>query len=421
MDPAKFAPALRVLTACLHLLVACLLMLAALRAVLDTSPYVTGIVAAVVLTAAVYTGGAVLSTFRHSTLAAAAWLAVLSACWLVLLALAADGAWLAFPLFFLQLHLLPRRIRMVVVAATTLATILGFAWHQHTLTVGTVVGPALGAAVAVATVLGYEALHRESEQRRSLIEDLVATRAELAAAERHAGTLGERERLAREIHDTLAQGLSSIVLLLRAADRAMPRDAAVAAAREHIDRATTTAGANLAEARRFVRALTQPDLEHGSLAAALHRLCESGSSGATMTFRRTGTPVELPTPVEVALLRIAQSAVSNVERHAVADRVEVTLSYFDGAVAVDVVDDGRGFEPDRALSDGTASDRAVSGSAVSGSVEAAGAASEGGFGVSAMRTRAAELGGTMSVESAPGKGCAVAVTFPLERECRGDS
>src|SRR5699024_1159756 len=109
-------------------------------------------------------------------------------CWLVLLALTPDGVWLAFPLFFLQLHLLPLRAGLLAVAATTAAAIAGFGWHQHVLTLSMVVGPVLGAAVAVATVLGYQVLYRESDARRRLIVELTGARAELAAAEREAGT-----------------------------------------------------------------------------------------------------------------------------------------------------------------------------------------------------------------------------------------
>lgn len=142
----------------------------------------------------------------------------------------------------------------------------------------------------MATVLGYQALYRESERRRELIEELITTRAELAAAERGAGILAERERLAREIHDTLAQGLSSIQLLLRAAERSLP---AGAPALEHIGRAREAAQENLAEARRFVRALTPPDLEHGSLAAALERLC-SAAPGPRVRFSLSGAPGSCP-------------------------------------------------------------------------------------------------------------------------------
>lgn len=143
--------------------------------------------------------------------------------------------------------------------------------------------------------------------------ELVATRAELAEAERTAGTLAERERLAREIHDTLAQGLSSIQLLLRAAERTLPGDAPATA---HVRAAREAAQANLAEARSFVRALTPPDLEHGSLAAALEQLCaRTTGPGLTVRFAVSGTPVGCRRRT-VALLRTAQSALANTVRHA---------------------------------------------------------------------------------------------------------
>ncbi|KQX56991.1 MULTISPECIES: sensor histidine kinase [unclassified Streptomyces] len=391
MDPRSLTPALRALRLCLHLLMAGLLVLAAVRA-----HSAAGTVAAVVM-GVVYAAGSYLPSVRGSQRAAAVWLGVLGLSWLVLLWLTPEALWLAFPLYFLQLHLLPTRWSLPVVALTAGAAILSYVGHGAPLNPGVFIGPLLGAAVAVATVLGYQALYRESERRRQLIEELITTRAELASAERHAGTLAERERLAREIHDTLAQGLSSIQLLLRAAERALPADSPAAG---HIDRARQAAQDNLAEARRFVRALSPPDLEHGSLAAALERLCEPGSGGGAaagaygagprVRFSVSGTPAELPTPYEVALLRIAQSALANTVRHATASRAEITLSFMDASVTLDVVDDGAGFDP--------------------GAVRPS---SDGGFGLPAMRVRAESLGGTFTVESAPGQGTAVAVSLPL--------
>ncbi|MFF8289980.1 sensor histidine kinase [Streptomyces sp. NPDC016309] len=382
MDPRSLTPALRVLRVCLHLLVAGLLVLAALR---SPSP---AAVAAAVATGGVYAAGSALRAVRESRTAAAVWLGALSASWLVLLALTPDGLWLAFPLYFLLLHLLPARWALPAVAATAAAAIMSYVRHGAPLNPGAVIGPLLGAAVAVATVLGYQALYRESERHRRLAEELTSTRAELAAAERHAGTLAERERLAREIHDTLAQGLSSIQLLLRAAGRALPDGSPVAAG--HIERARWTAQDNLAEARRFVRALAPADLERGSLAAALERLCDTGGPGPRARFSVSGTPVPLPTPYEVALLRIAQSALANTVRHAEAARVEITLTFMDASVSLDVVDDGKGFDPGSpAPSPGS------------------------GFGLRAMRSRARSLGGTFTVESSPGQGTAVAAALPL--------
>lgn len=394
MYPSSLTPVLRILSGCLHLLLAALLVLAVLRAAVGDDPHLAAIVVIAVTLGAVYAAGALWPRVRRSQRVAAGWLFAVEIFWLALLVFSPEGVYLAFPLFFLQLHLLPVRWGLGAVVATTIAAVAGFAWHQGGLAVGAVIGPALGAAVAIAVVLGYQALFRESEHRRRLIEELTATRGELATVERTAGVLAERERLAREIHDTLAQGLSSIQLLLRAAERMLPErpDDALG----HVTHARQTAVDNLEEARRFVRALTPPDLANGSLPSALERLCASAfaSTGLVVNWQLSGTAVPLPTAHEVALLRIAQSALANAAQHADATRVGLTLSYMETEVALDVVDDGAGFDPD-----------------------AVAPRDDRGFGLPGMRARARSLQGTMAVESAVGAGTAVAVTLPLgERE-----
>ncbi|ALC26588.1 sensor histidine kinase [Streptomyces sp. CFMR 7] len=443
MDSRSHTPVTAALRLCLHALLTGLLALVAVRAVGEAAPHAGAVVALVLVMAAVYGAGAVAGTrggapahsgartaavqpeggagararaetetetetvrprgrafspsLRPGTRAVAVWLGGLCALWIVLLVLSPDALWVAFPLYFLQLHLLPTRWGVTAVLTTAAAAIVSFVAHRQEIAPGAFIGPLLGAAVAIATVLGYDALFRESERRRELIVELVATRAELAEAERTAGTLAERERLAREIHDTLAQGLSSIQLLLRAAERTLSGDAPATA---HVRAAREAAQANLAEARSFVRALTPPDLEHGSLAAALERLCaRTTGPGLTVRFAVSGTPVELPTPYEVALLRTAQSALANTVRHAGAGRAEITLSFMDTSVALDVVDDGRGFDPAAVPVDERG---------------------DGGFGLPAMRSRAATLGGTLSVESAPGQGTALAVTLPVAGPVLGE-
>ncbi|MGW6269014.1 sensor histidine kinase [Streptomyces sp. NPDC055060] len=393
----RTTPVALALRLCLHALLAGLLALAAVRAVADGAPHAGAVVSAVAVMGGVYAAGTLTPAVARSRRAAAVWLTALGVCWAALLVLSPDGLWTAFPLYFLQLHLLPVRWALPAVALTAAAAIASFVLHGSPLSPGSFIGPLLGAAMAVATVLGYEALYRESERRRRLIDELMATRAELAAAERTAGTLAERERLAREIHDTLAQGLSSIQLLLRAAQRALPAGSPAA---PHVEQARAAAQDNLAEARRFVRALSPPDLAHGSLAGALERLSASASPGSDgarvdVQFTVSGTPTELPTPYEVALLRTAQSALANTVRHAGAGRAEITLSFMDTSVSLDVVDDGRGFDPASVPRGGGTGGH------------------DGGFGLPAMRARARSMGGTLSVESAPGHGTAVAVTLPL--------
>ncbi|MEU8587373.1 sensor histidine kinase [Streptomyces sp. NPDC048664] len=386
-------PTTRTLAWCLHLLVVALLALAAGRAVAGDRPHAAPITVTAAGCALVYAAGPWLPRVHRSRRAAALWLAAVGAVWLVLLAQTPDAVWVAFPLYFLQLHLLSRRAGLAAVAATAAAAVTGFAAHQGSFSAAMAIGPALGAAVAVAVVWGYQALYRESEQRRRLIEELTATRADLAAAQHSAGVLAERERLAREIHDTLAQGLSSIQLLLRAAERALP-DAPGNAVR-HVVQARQAAVDSLAEARRFVAALAPPALEDTTLVGALERLCATTGArhGITARLHLTGAPRPLPTAHEVVLLRVAQSALANTVRHAGAATADVTLSHLGDHVAVSVADDGHGFDPDLL----PVPDPEV-----------------GGFGLGAMRARVHALGGTLTVASAPGHGTTLTARLPLD-------
>ncbi|GAA4301660.1 sensor histidine kinase [Klenkia terrae] len=378
MTPTAPVPVQPVLRGCLHLLVLALLGLAVARAVAEDAPHAGAVLAAAVAVGLIYAVGPALPSVQRSTAAAAIWLTILGLGWLVLL-----------------LHLLPMRWGLTAVATTTVAAIAGFAWHQDGLTAPMVLGPVLGAAVAVATVLGYQALYRESEARRRLIDELSTARADLAAAEHTGGVLAERERLARDIHDTVAQGLSSIQLLLRAAERALPgrSDSALG----HVRQARQAAVDNLAEARRFVRDWTPPGLEvAGSLPAALKQLCATTADafGLAVHASISGVPIELPAAQETALLRIAQAALANAVQHGQPSRVELTLSYMGTDVALDIVDDGTGFDPELVAPPGQGPDGT-------------------GFGLAAMRARARALQGALVVESAPGKGTAVAATLPV--------
>ncbi|GGS90475.1 sensor histidine kinase [Nonomuraea spiralis] len=313
------------------------------------------------------------------------WLVLTTAGWAALALAAPQFVWLAFPLFFAHLHLLPLAVALPGVAALTVAAVLAAAWHEGRLTAALVVGPTIGAAVATLMAMIYKTLHAESEERRLLIDDLVRTRGKLLQAEGDAVRLAERERLAREIHDTLAQGMSSIILLLRAARRDLADD--LPAAERRITEAADAAKENLEEARNFVRALAPPALQQASLAAALRRISDSAVAGTPVRarFEISGTPAPLPADYDATLLRIAQGALGNVSRHSGAGHAGVTLTYLDDVVMLDVYDDGRGFDPGNAT----------------------------GFGLRAMRERVSALGGSLTVESAPGEGTAVVATLPL--------
>ncbi|USX56088.1 sensor histidine kinase [Lentzea sp. HUAS12] len=266
-------------------------------------------------------------------------LPVVLAVWLVLVWLAPSFGWCAIPLFFQCLRQLRPRVALPVAGVLTVAVVAAQVRLAATFDWSLVLGP-VGVAVLTAAVF--------FDRARLLHE---------------AGVLEERQRLAREIHDTLAQGFSSINLLLSLGET---------------EKAAEVARDNLGEARRFVRDLAPI---HGTLVDALHRLVPH--------VEVDGEPYPLTVQTEVALLRVAQGAVANAAEHAAASRVAITLSYLGDAVTLDVVDDGRGFDP-----------------------AAVQAADGRGYGLASIRGRISELGGTVSVESAPGEGTAVAVTVP---------
>ncbi|MFD7644332.1 sensor histidine kinase [Kitasatospora sp. NPDC059795] len=381
-SPVGPTPALRLANLAVHGLFFTLLAVLLVRAAADGALDAAGWAFAGALAAA-YAAGGVLRPVRESRAMGIAWLLAVALLWIELTLHHPEFSYLAFPLYFVCLHALPPRWALPAVAGMTAAVIAAQATTPGGLTTAKVLGPLAGVVVALLTAYGYAALYRESRARQQLIDDLVRTRDELAASQREAGRLAERQRLAREIHDTLAQGLSGIVLMAREAAAALPDSPAPAAAPllRDIER---TASANLAEARRFVHALTPPALDDTTLADALRRLAD----GADAAFHLDGEPYPLPVEAEVALLRLTQEALANAVRHAAAQHIAVTLGYLDDTVTLDVYDDGTGFDP-------------------------AGAPTPGSFGLHGMHERIAALGGTLTVESAPGEGTAVAATLPL--------
>ena len=216
---------------------------------------------------------------------------------------------------------------------------------------------------------------------------------------REAGLLDERQRLAREIHDTLAQGFTGIITNLTAAQITQSEATVDTSSTRHLKDAERIARESLAEARRLVWALRPESLDRRSLSEALRRLAGEWSeeAGVQAHIATTGASRPLLPEIEVALLRATQEALTNVRKHARASTVNITLSYMGDCVALDVVDDGAGFDSTR-LND---------------SVEAHGA---GGFGLVAMRERIEQLGGTLAIESAPGAGTALAVELPVTAE-----
>ncbi|TDZ76323.1 sensor histidine kinase [Mycobacteroides salmoniphilum] len=241
---------------------------------------------------------------------------------------------------------------------------------------GVVAAPLIGIMVVTPT--------RQRARLAVLVRELEASRAESARLSRDAGASAEREHLAREIHDTLAQGFTSIVALAQAVDAELGTD--LAAAGRHIEMIQSTARENLAEARVMVAGLTPAELDGRSLSAAVARLCDrfSVETGIDVT---TETETHLPVlgmAVDVVLLRATQEALANVRKHSRASRVRVGLGVKSHVVQLVLSDNGIG--------------------AATCMVE--------GYGLRGMRARVAQVGGSMSVSPTPGGGVTVTVEIP---------
>lgn len=316
------------------------------------------------------------------------WLGSVSAVWAALLALAPSATWCAMPLLFAGLYALPPRVAVPLAGVLTALVVTSeVRVADGPLNPNMIVAPPAVAAVATAV---FVHLQRQAARQRAIVEDLVRTRRDLAATERRAGVLAERQRLSSEIHDTLAQSLSSQQMLLQAAERVWESDPD--AARSHIGRAAGITARGLADARRFVHDLAPADLAEQPLHAALRALAERESGpGLTVGFRLDGDPGPLPESVQAALLRIAQGALANVREHSAATRAALTLTCLDDQISLDVADNGRGFDADAPPAPGR----------------------NRGHGLPAMRIRAGQSGGTLTVESAPGEGTVVSAAIPL--------
>ncbi|MGW0082282.1 sensor histidine kinase [Streptomyces sp. NPDC003393] len=325
-------------------------------------------------------------------------LGVLLVVWLVLLALEPSATWCTMPLFFTGVHRLPVPVALLLASVLTLLVVASeLRVATGPFNPNVVIAPVALGAVATAVLLHSRRL---TDRQRLLIDDLVRARGELAANERRTGALEERQRLSAEIHDILAQSLSSQQMLLQAAERQW--HTAPDTAHEHVRQAAGSAGRALAEVRRFVRDLAPLDLDGNTLVHAMRSLAQQPAlpgpdgepvSGPAVEFRLDGTPADLPEPVETALLRVSQQALANVREHSGATRAVITLTCSTDSVCVDIADNGRGFDPDHIPRRHRARTR--------------------GHGLSLMESRARRAGGTLRVESAPGEGTVVTMSVAL--------
>jgi signal transduction histidine kinase len=378
-----------------------------------------------------------------------------------------------FTIYFFVIRFLRWPWRLPGAAAVGLLAATSQAYGVDKSTVGGAAIYLIIVVVNVAVALAYtwsrwhtecavDQLSQANRRLETTLAENAGLQQQLLASAREAGVVEERQRMAREIHDTLAQGLTGIITQLQAAEQAADDPAGW---HRHFDAATGLARESLSEARRSVEALRPEPLETGRLSEALAGVAGRWSAlhGIPAQVTTTGTARPMPHQAEFALLRTAQEALANVARHAAATRVGVTLSYMEHEVALDVRDDGCGFDPallcaaspSTAASSATAGFPATAGSLATASAQdrarllgrlsgaAAGAGygpvshangstiglvgltvgdglrpaaesgQQGGFGLVAMRQRIESLDGSLQVESEPGFGTGISACIPV--------
>ncbi|MEV6790642.1 sensor histidine kinase [Streptomyces sp. NPDC051320] len=306
-------------------------------------------------------------------------------------------------------RLLPRRLVRIglLASAVTMAGSQSGGLPPHGPIGWVVFGAVFAVNVALLTVFSHLAAQEDERARvqaatiielgltndrlQAALDENAALHAQLLVQAREAGVADERRRLAAEIHDTIAQGLTGIITQLEVVSLANGQETA----REHLARAQELARHSLGEARRSVQNLSPVALADDCLPEALKKLVDawSAAAGVPAELTVTGTVEPLHDEVEATLLRIAQEALANTARHAGAGRAGVTLSFMDDEMTLDVRDDGQGFDPLAVAPRSTA----------------------GGFGLGGMRARAERIAGTVVVESEPGYGTAVSARVPLVR------
>lgn len=393
-------PTLRMMRVGQHVIAILLVTVGAARAVADGAAIASALAAAIAVLAW-YTAGVVTARRIGGGRGATWWLIGLALVWATAVAVSAEFVWLAFLIWLLAGHLLPLwqsvGFSLLVYAVVVFAPVA----HHGATGYANIFGPLIGGVFALGISRGYLALLRDAREREQLVssltraqQDMADLQEELAVTQRHSGVVAERTRLARDIHDTIAQGLSSIRLLAHAG---VGRTDDSGAART-LSQVEALARDSLADVRRIVAALAPTQLEEAALPSALTRMLQHlrSETGIDTQLRVDDSIPPLATSIEVALLRTAQSALANVRLHADADRVVLSLIDGGDTVRLDVLDDGAGFDVDEWNT----------GSAAEGS----------GYGLAFMRARLRELGGGLDVESTIGEGTAVSAYLPLRTE-----
>lgn len=289
---------------------------------------------------------------------------------------------IAYPIIWVM----SRRLTDAVLANIALATVVGVGSFISTGSLVQALGiQGISLVFSVALGLWISSISDRSEERQRLLDELRDAQDQLAAVSRDAGVASERERLAREIHDTIAQDLTALVMLTQRARREL-----VAGHPEQTDQQLALIEENarlaLAETRGLVAASAPVSLTTGGIADALTRLAErfSRETGVTVGVE-VGELAPLGRDTEVVLLRVAQEGLGNVRKHSGAESAVILLASEDGGVRLEVRDDGGGFDV---------------------------AQSSDGFGLNGLRERLALVQGALDVTSSP-DGTTLVATLPV--------
>jgi PAS domain S-box-containing protein len=272
-----------------------------------------------------------------------------------------------------------------------------FPWRDHVLSLGVVTILIVPMLIAgqVEGVVGIRFTKKRSFRTEEMdLAQALAHQATLACQlrrlsrqSRQAAVVAERNRMARDIHDTLAQGFTGVIVQLEAVEEAMSQGLSAKAA-EYVARAGALARESLQEARRSVRALRPQTLEENDLCEALQRLINqmTAGTGVQAVFNVRGQQPELPPEWEDNLLRIGQEVLTNVLRHAQAGKFKAGITFDTAELRLNLSDNGKGFDP---------------------------GGRHQGFGLQGIKERVKAMGGQLSIQSAKGEGTAVSIVLPM--------
>ncbi|MFT4185786.1 MAG: sensor histidine kinase [Micrococcaceae bacterium] len=322
----------------------------------------------------IYLVGAYLEFREFGKNKATIWIITLTFSWTVLAYANPMATYMVIPLIMLQLHVLSLKPGVTLAIGSSLYVALVLLVFSN-YGVVEVIGPISVAAVAVIVGLLARAMQDEAKNRQRLIEQLIATRNEVMAQERALATETERTRLAREIHDTVAQGLSSVVMLTNS----MKNDDLSQKNKNKVELINSTAKENLTEARNIIKELKPAPLKEQTLVAALKRICADSVIDTSCEINQTA---KLPRSIETAILRIAQSLIANVNQHSQASKAKLTLNVTKDNAKLVMQDNGIGIKGAK------------------------------GFGLTTIEQRVSEFNGNIVIEA--NEGTKVSVTIPLK-------